>query len=456
MSFPRYAAYRESGVMWLGAVPAHWRVERLKRLASVSPSNVDKKVHDGQASVRLCNYTDVYYNDVISADMDFMEATASEDQIAKFTLRADDVIITKDSETADDIAIAAHVPEDLPGVVCGYHLSVIRPQRGTSGAFLKRLFDSVFVRSNVAIRANGLTRVGLSQYALDNLELPVPPVDEQHAIALFLEHETKKLDALITEQQQLIDLLAEKRQAVISHAVTKGFGSTTPLTASGVSWLGDVPAHWRVVPLRRCVDEHRQGYYSPQAYVDAGVKLVRITDLREYGTVDLSECPMVADDEDLTPFLLRSGDFVFARTGGAGSFGLVGAIAERLVYASYLIRFRFTDALLPEFLRFYFWSSVFQDALSSNIHGGVNQNVHAEDIKNQYIAIPPHHEQEAISAELTARTTELDELAAEAECAIAILRERRRALISAAVCGKIDVRGLVDAEVSDTADMVAA
>ena len=166
MSFPRYPAYKDSGVEWLGEVPSHWDVLRLKYACDVFPSNVDKHSRDDEPTVQLCNYTDVYYNERITADMPFMVATASEDQIARFTLRGGDTIITKDSETADDIAIASYVPEDLPGVVCGYHLSMVRPKGSTSGAFVKRLFDCCYSKGKFAVAANGLTRVGLGQYAL--------------------------------------------------------------------------------------------------------------------------------------------------------------------------------------------------------------------------------------------------------------------------------------------------
>src|ERR1039458_6870068 len=105
MSLPRYPEYKASGVEWLGEVPGHWDVKRLKRTCHVFPSNVDKKSHEGETPVLLCNYTDVYYNEAITAGMDFMAATAAPDQVAKFTLHAGDTIITKDSETADDIAI---------------------------------------------------------------------------------------------------------------------------------------------------------------------------------------------------------------------------------------------------------------------------------------------------------------------------------------------------------------
>jgi type I restriction enzyme, S subunit len=250
VSFSRYGSYQDSGVDWLGEVPSHWLVRRLKHVADAFPSNIDKKSYDDETPVRLCNYTDVYYADVIVDDPNFMSATATAEQIEKFTLRAGDTIITKDSETADDIASAAYVPADLPGVVCGYHLSMIRPRPGVSGAFIKRYFDSAFTKASVAVRANGLTRVGLGQYAVDNLDIPLPPYAEQLAIAAFLDRETAKIDALVEAQRQLIELLKEKRQAVISHAVTKGLDPTVPMKDSGVEWLGEVPAHWDTLPLR--------------------------------------------------------------------------------------------------------------------------------------------------------------------------------------------------------------
>jgi type I restriction enzyme S subunit len=214
------APMKPSGVEWLGEVPAHWEMRRLKQACTATPSNVDKKSHEGEEQVRLCNYVDVYYNDEITEAIDFMVATASDAQIAKFTLRAGDTIITKDSETADDIAIAAFVPRDLPGVVCGYHLSMIRPKRSADGRFIKWLFGSRYAKGCFAVRANGLTRVGLGQHDLENIDFAFPPLEEQRAIAAFLDRETDKIDTLVTQAESVISLLIERRSALISAAVT--------------------------------------------------------------------------------------------------------------------------------------------------------------------------------------------------------------------------------------------
>ncbi|MEL7356253.1 MAG: restriction endonuclease subunit S [Cyanobacteria bacterium J06560_6] len=258
MSFPKYEAYKDSGVEWLGEVPGHWHVEALKYYSHVFPSNVDKKSYEGQFSVLLCNYTDVYYNEKIVEGMNFMSATATNEQIEKFELQAGDVIFTKDSESADDIAIASYVPESLPGVICGYHLSMIRPGPTADGEFIKRFFDSHSAKAYFAVSANGLTRMGLSQYSTDNVPTPIPPLEEQKQIAQFLDYETARINTLITEQQRLIELLKEKRQAVISHAVTKGLDPTVPMKDSGVEWLGEVPKHWSVRKAHFLFEEQRR------------------------------------------------------------------------------------------------------------------------------------------------------------------------------------------------------
>ena len=212
---------KDSGIEWIGKVPAHWEVKKLKFVATIQPSNVDKKSKENEERIRLCNYTDVYYNEEITADLPFMKATASDAQIRKFTLKKGDIIITKDSEDPNDIAVPAYVPQDLQGVVCGYHLALLRPKNGTSGRYLKRVMDSRYARSFFATRANGITRYGLGIYAISNFILPIPPTQaEQEEIADYLDRETEQIDALIEECEMAIGLLKERRTALISAAVT--------------------------------------------------------------------------------------------------------------------------------------------------------------------------------------------------------------------------------------------
>ena len=211
---------RDSGVEWLGQIPAHWEVRRLKSFATVQLSNVDKKSTEGQAAVRLCNYVDVYYNEHIGDDVAFMSATATEEQVRRFSLREGDVLITKDSESWTDIAVPAFVTQDIPDVLCGYHLAHIRPEGKCDGAYLSRGFSAVGPRDQYQIFANGITRFGLTGDAIRAGFFPFPPFSEQRAIAAFLDHETAKLDALAAKVEEAIARLKEFRIALISAAVT--------------------------------------------------------------------------------------------------------------------------------------------------------------------------------------------------------------------------------------------
>jgi type I restriction enzyme, S subunit len=450
MSFPRYPKYKPSGVEWLGDVPAHWEVTRLKRACTASPSNIDKKSYDGEQTIRLCNYTDVYYNDFITADLDFMVATASQAQIEKFTLRAGDTIITKDSETADDIAVAAFVPKDLPGVVCGYHLSLIRPLNTSSGAFVKWWFASRFAKSSFAVRANGLTRVGLGQHELENVGLAFPPLPEQRAIAAFLDRETAKIDGLVAEQQRLIELLKEKRQAVISHAVTKGLDPKAPMKPSGVEWLGDVPEHWEVKRLKQVVAVPiTDGPHETPVFLDEGVPFIS-AEAVSGGYIDFTRARSCISHEDNVRFSQKYapslGDIYMVKAGA--TTGVTAIVTERVDFNiwSPLAAIRCGNSLLPNYLLNFLRSRAFQDAVALGWSFGTQQNIGMGVLGNLFCLVPPLEEQSRIAAFLDRETAKIDTLVTEAESAITLLQERRSALISAAVTGQIDVRNVVATE----------
>ncbi|MBU4305201.1 MAG: restriction endonuclease subunit S [Candidatus Omnitrophica bacterium] len=212
---------KPSGVKWLGDVPEHWEVKRLKTSANYWVSNVDKVPAEHEQPVRLCNYTDVYYNDFISSDMDMMETTATSEEIKKFHLEIEDVVITKDSEEWDDIAISSLVIKTSPDMVCGYHLAMIRPlKRNLLGQYLARQFQSSAINHQFQIAATGVTRYGLPKSAIGEAIIPIPPIAEQQAIAEYLDKETGKIDSLIDKVTQAIEILKEYRTAIISAAVT--------------------------------------------------------------------------------------------------------------------------------------------------------------------------------------------------------------------------------------------
>jgi type I restriction enzyme S subunit len=212
---------KDSGIDWFGRIPKNWLIRRLKHIADVRISNIDKKSKQNEPDVLLCNYLDVYKNEFITSKLNFMKATASPEQIRKLTLHKSDVLITKDSEEPDDIAIPALVTEDLKGVVSGYHLALITPDSNyVTGAYLFRSLQSKKINDQFVVEANGVTRFGISTYPILNSYFLLPPIHEQIRITVHLDSETKRISKTIKRIRTQIDLLEEYKKSLINNAVT--------------------------------------------------------------------------------------------------------------------------------------------------------------------------------------------------------------------------------------------
>lgn len=210
---------KNSGTEWIGEIPSHWDVMKLKYLSRITPSSVDKHIFDDEIQVSVCNYTHVYYNNFINTKVSLDVGSCTENEFSKFKLYKDDVIITKDSETPDDIGIPTLVSESLENTVCGYHLTIIRPE-GIKGGYLFRFILSERTRRYFEINSNGVTRFGLGKPSVENLVIPLPTEEEQEQIITYLDHETQIIDDLIFNEQKRIDLLKEYKQSLISEVVT--------------------------------------------------------------------------------------------------------------------------------------------------------------------------------------------------------------------------------------------
>lgn len=441
MSIKVYSEYKDSGIKFIGLVPCHWKVEKLKHCAEVFPSNVDKKSVEGQLQTKLCNYTDVYYNEIIHGDMDFMSATATKEQVKKFQLLSGDVVFTKDSETADDIGIAALVPKSLSNVIYGYHLSIARPSIRSVGSFLKRFFDSSETKAYFQVMANGLTRVGLGQYSVDNTPIALPPRQEQTQIARFLDFETARIDTLIAEQQRLIELLKEKRQAVISHAVTKGLDPTVPMKDSGVEWLGEVPAHWVVSKFGHISSVVRGGSPRP-----AGDPELFNGDYSPWVTVaEITKNDEIYLDETET-FLTKKGSEqcrVFTKgtliiSNSGATLGVPKLLNISANANDGVVGF---ESLQLDPVYSYFYLSTLTNNLRERIKQGSGQpNLNTDIVKSIYVPIPPRKEISKIIEAVNNIREQFKLLSEDALAGNQLLQERRAALISAAITGKIDVR----------------
>ena len=441
-----YPAYRDSGVEWLGDIPEHWDVKRLKEFATVRLSNVDKKTSDGEDAVQLCNYVDVYYNHKIEREIEFMPATATPSQVRRFSLRSGDVLITKDSETWTDIAVPAVVMEDLPGVLCGYHLAHIRPHEQHDGFFMARCIAAVGPRDQYHIAANGITRFGLTGDAIRNGTLAIPPLVEQRRIAAFLDCETEKVDALVAKKERLIELLQEKRTALITRAVTKGIDPDTPMKDSGVEWLGEIPSHWELKQVAELAISLQTGPFGSQLhaadYITGGIPIINPANLISGTLVPDSERTV---DEQTAKRLgihkLLQGDILFARRGDVGRCGLVGKQHEGWLCGTGCLRMRpCPNSAESSYLVNLLSTQGVGDWLGNESVGSTMQNLNTSIIGRIPAAIPSLAEQRRICEFLDRETMKIDTLVVKVREAIDRLKELRTALIAAAVTGKIDVR----------------
>jgi type I restriction enzyme S subunit len=425
---PRYGNLAACSIRFVPRLPSHWRVEKLKHVASVRFSSVDKKSDEGEVPVRLCNYTDVYNRDVIFDDSDFMHATATKAEIDRFSLRKGDVLITKDSEEWNDIAVPAYVTADMPGVLCGYHLALIRPNPAEfDGAFLSRAFTANGIRQQFHIAANGITRYGLPNLAIASALFPVPPLDEQRAISAFLDHETVKIDTLIAKKERLHALLHEKRSALIERAVSK------------------VSA--QLVKLRRALSRRPKNGISPPPGVSGeGVPTFSIAAVRN-GTIDIVNNLKVAaiSKTDAIPYLVRRGDVLVVRGNAnqslVGTSGIVSEHPEYCVYPDLLIRLTPLPHVDSRYLVLVLNSGIVRsqvESLARTSNGTLK--ISGGDVCSLQVPIPSLEVQSALLRDVNQEATKLNELSAAITTHIGLLKAHRASLVTAAVTGQIDVR----------------
>ena len=444
--FRPYPEYTDSGVKWLGKIPAHWNVKRLKTMASVRLSNVDKKSKGGQVPVKLCNYVDVYYNDRITDDLEFMDATATREQVRRFLLQVGDVVITKDSESWNDIAVPSVVARFLTNVLCGYHLALIKPWPGLDGRYLAYQFSATGMRDQFHIAANGITRFGLGGATIRTGLFPIAPIKEQGTVADFLERETAVIDKLVSRKERLVDLLQEKRAALISRAVTRGLDPSVLVKDSGIGWLGKIPAHWKVERLKTMASVRLSNIDKKSKEGEVPVKLCNYVDVyyNEHITGEIEFMNATATQDQVRNFLLRTGDVVITKDSESWNDIAVPAVVTKgfrdVLCGYHLAQIKPRTDLDGRFLAYQFSAIGIREQFHIAANGITRFGLGRDAICTGKFPMAPIKEQFVIAAFLDRETAKIDNLVAKVHEAIDLLKEFRSALISAAVTGRIDVR----------------
>ena len=444
-----YPEYKDSGLPWVGRIPAHWRLATLRRVADIQLSNVDKHTIQGEQPVRLCNYTDVYYHRYITPDMDFMKATALPREVEKFELRQGDVVVTKDSEDWKDIAVPALVIDNLPGVLCGYHLAHIRPdQAQLYGGYLMWACRSEPVAMQFRVAATGVTRYAVSGPDIKGSVLPLPPIDEQDAIGRYLRENEKKVNRFIRNRRRLIEVLNEQKQAIINRAVTRGLDPDVKLKPSGVDWLGDIPEHWDVWKIGHFArvgngstpSRGNMAYWSHGDYPwlnSSSVNQGTITESNQFVTaLALEECHLPRVEPDSVVIAITGQG---KTRGTAAVLRMEATINQHIAYITSRTR---RVSVNPEFLRAFLATAYPELRRMSDDSGSTKGALTCGDLRQFQVVIPPAQEQDAIVASIKEDTQEVEAALRTAEREIDLIREYRTRLIADVVTGKVDVRHL--------------
>ena len=435
-----YSNHQPSVIQWLRDAPDHWTTRRIRTVAEMRVSNVDKHTREGEIPVRLCNYVDVYKNDKITQQIPFMRATASEEEIGKFKLNRNDVVITKDSEAWDDIGVPALVTEPADDLISGYHLAILRPRADTYGPYLFWTLQSKPTAYQFQVEAKGVTRYGLGHHEIQSAIVPHPPLPEQTAIVRFLDHADEQIQRYIASKERLIALLEEERQALVHQAVTRGLDPSVRLKPSKVEWLGDVPEHWRIGPLKRAFVSMDYGI-SESASDSGTIHLLTMGNLRDGQVIVPHDGGVDSVDEYL---LLREGDLLFNRTNSRELVGKVGLFAGHdspTTFASYLVRMRPLPDQEPEYLNMALNDASFiSHARRESVPSLHQSNLNPTRYGRIHIALPPKDEQGDILRTLQKETATLRDSAIQTRRQIDLVNEYRTRLIADVVTGQLDVR----------------
>jgi type I restriction enzyme S subunit len=436
MSFRRYPKNHDSGVQWLGDVPEHWELRPLFGLVRERAESNKGMVED--------NLLSLSYGRIIRKDIASNDGLLPQSFETYQVVRPGDIILRLTDLQNDKRSLRSALVEET-GIITAAYLAVI-PQ-GPIPNFLSYLLRAYDV-TKVFYSMGGGLRQSMNFGDVKRMPTLVPPEKEQAQIVKFLDHETSKIDGLIREQRQLMELLKEKRQAVISHAVTKGLNPGAPMKPSVVAWLGDTPAHWKVRRLK---------YVSPQItvgivvepskyYVPDGIPALRSLNVSP-GSVTMASLVFISTEaNDLhAKSKLRAGDLVVVRSGQPGTTAVIPPELDGCNCID-LIIIRKPLSGSEWFLCWYLSSdaAVMQFAVGSG--GAIQQHFNVGTAAELFVPVPPVQEQKAIVEYIQVESAKLDILKSEAQNAIDLLLERRSALIFAAVTGKIDVRALAKSE----------
>lgn len=446
MNLKPYPEYRKSGFDWLGDLPTGWEAKRLKFGFDLQkrPISSDMEIvtafRDGEVTLRKNRRLEGY--------------TEGDKQIGYQGIEPGDLVIHAMDAFAGAIGVSDSRGKSTPVY------NVCKPKSGVQARFFALALRHLSLTGYIESLSKGIRERSTDFRWADakNVIVPFPPQNEQQVIVAYLDRETAEIDAFIADQEQLIALLKERRTATITQAVTKGLNPDAPMKNSGLEWLGEIPEHWTVGPLKRHLVRIEQGV-SPEAaseLADSSSTGVLKAGCVNGGIFQEIQHKRLPEEFQYDPKILVSeGDLLVNRASGSvhlvGSAAIVKSLSYRLILSDKIFRLRAVPSSSSLFLEKFLNSSAYRFQVRNAISGaeGLANNMPSSALKNFIVASPDLDEQIRIASAVDKETAKIDAAITDAREAIVLSKERRAAMISAAVTGKIDVRGLVGPAASD-------
>jgi len=419
---------------WKEILPSDWEVTPLKAVASYSVSSVDKVVKEEELPVELCNYTDVYKNDFITNDLEFTKGSATEEEIVKYKVEIGDVIITKDSESWDDIAIPALVKETKSNLVCGYHLSIIKAYKDKIlPAYLFYCLQSKDIRIQLELASTGVTRYGLPKDEIGRASLPLPDIDLQGRIVNYLDTEVAEISQLIEAKNNLLQTLAEKRQSLITEAVTKGINSKVKLRDSGIDWFGEIPEHWEIERTKWLFRERNK---RSQTGEEELLTVSHITGVTPRSEKDVN----MFEAETTEGYKIVHKDDLVINTLWAWMGAMGVAPVDGIVSPAYHV-YEPLEMILPGYIDAIVRMPVFAKEVTKYSKGvwSSRLRLYPEGFYEVYLPVPPLKEQQEILEFIQAEQAKIDEMSRVTSRSIELLKERRTSLITETITGQLKI-----------------
>ena len=437
--YQKYAEYKDSGVEWLGEIPSHWNVSKIgfhtSKIGSGKTPKGGAEIYKDEGVLFLRSQN--IYNDglKIDASESVFITQAIHDDMSTSKVDSGDILL---NITGGSIGRSCLIPSNFQEANVNQHVCIIRV-RNPLNKFLAQVIKADLIQSQIRLIQTGGNREGLNFEQISKFIFILPPFNEQQLIIKFLDHETAKIDSLIEKQQKLIELLQEKRQAVISHAVTKGLNPDVMMKDSGVEWLGQVPEHWIVKCYRHASKIYRGKFgHRPRndpAFYDGEYPFIQTGDVARAEKYITHYSQTLNEKGKEVSQLFPEGTLMMAIAANIGDLAILGFQA----YApDSVVGFKPNLGIDLEFLRYSFMAAL--PALEQTSTQSTQANLNIERIGAVHGVFPSLEEQKEIINFLDTMLNKYQIIKEEMNKAICLLQERRTALISAAVTGKIDVR----------------